>query len=88
MYYVYVLQSELDQGLYISFSGGLAKRLSNHQKGEVRSTVGRRPLKLIYYEAYLFELDALGREHFLKSGSGRKYLDKQLREYFSINQRR
>ena len=37
--------------------------------------------KLIYYEAYIEKRDAIGREKFLKSGSGRKYLNKQLRNY-------
>ena len=38
---------------------------------------------LIYYEAYLEEEDALGREKFLKSGSGRRFLKKQLRHYLA-----
>ena len=84
MYYVYVLQSEADKGLYIGFTADLAKRMSKHNGGGARSTVGRLPLKLIYYEAYLLESDASGRERFLKSGSGRRYLDKQLRGYFSL----
>ena len=36
---------------------------------------------LIYYEAYLEEADALGRERFLKSGGGRRFLKNQLRNY-------
>jgi len=82
MYYVYVLQSQTDHGLYIGFTGNLSKRVVQHNEGESGSTACRRPLKLIYYEAYLLESDALGRERFLKSGSGRRYLDKQLRGYF------
>ena len=58
--------------------------LRQAQRGKaVVATTGRRPLKLIYYEAYLAEEDAKGRERFLKSGSGRKYLDKQLKHYFA-----
>jgi hypothetical protein len=30
---------------------------------------------------YLFKTDALGREKFLKGGSGRTYLKKQLKNY-------
>ena len=36
-----------------------------------------------YYEAYLEEEDALGREQFLKSGSGRRFLKNQLRHYLA-----
>jgi len=38
---------------------------------------------LIYYEAYLERDDALGRERYLKSGSGRKFLKTQLRRYLN-----
>jgi predicted GIY-YIG superfamily endonuclease len=36
---------------------------------------------LVYYESYLNKADALGREKFLKGGSGRTYLKKQLKHY-------
>lgn len=38
--------------------------------------------KLIYAEAYIDKKDALGREKFLKGGSGGKYIKKQLTNYF------
>ncbi len=43
------------------------------------------PWKLIYYEAYLERGDALGRERYLKSGSGRKFLKVQVRHYLDKN---
>ena len=39
------------------------------------------PWQLIYYEAYLNQTDALGREKYLKSGAGRRFLQTQLRRY-------
>ena len=39
----------------------------------LRSTSYRGPWKLIYYEAYLEQADALGRERYLKSGAGRRF---------------
>ena len=83
MFYVYVIQSEADCGLYIGMSGNLRRRLTEHQNGESLSTKGRRPWKLIDYEAYLEKQDASGREIFLKSGGGRRFLDRQLRNHFS-----
>jgi len=47
------------------------------------ATSFRGPWKLIYYEAYLERDDALGRERYLKSGSGRRFLKAQLRHYFA-----
>lgn len=85
MHYVYVLQSAADQGLYIGYSGNLRRRLREHQSGQSSSTSHRGPWELIYYEAYREELDARGREEFLKSGLGRRFLAKQCRHHFSRN---
>ncbi|HJN84915.1 MAG TPA: hypothetical protein QF873_01175 [Patescibacteria group bacterium] len=35
----------------------------------------------MYYEAYRNKMDALGREKFLKSGAGRRFVKKQVRHY-------
>jgi putative endonuclease len=59
--------------------------MGEHKAGKVESTKNRRPLKLIYYEAYLEKDDAENRERFLKSGSGKGYIKKQLRIYFEKN---
>lgn len=83
MHYVYVLQSETYSGLYIGMTSNLRRRFEEHQSGESLSTKGRRPWKVIYYEAYLEMQDAMGREEFLNSGSGRRFLDKQLKNHFS-----
>ena len=83
MFYVYVLQSQSDAGLYIGFSTDLRRRLREHQAGKSFATSYRGPWRLIYYEAYLEEADALGREMFLKSGGGRRFLKVQLRHYLS-----
>ena len=81
MYYVYVLESQKDEGFYIGYSQDLQNRFEAHKKGSVQSTKHRRPLKLIYYKAYVKAKDAKQREMFLKSGSGHKYIKKQLSEY-------
>jgi len=70
MFYVYVLHSIKDNGVYIGFSTNLRTRLRQHQEGENFATSHRRPWKLIYYEAYTEREDAEGREKFLKSGAG------------------
>ena len=46
------------------------------------ATSYRGPWRLIYYEAYLEEADALGREKYLKSGGGRRFMKAQLRHHF------
>ena len=83
MFYVYLLHSVRDAGLYIGYSRDLRRRLSEHQEGASRATSYRGPWNLIYYEAYTEEPDAIGRERCLKSGAGRKLLRSQLRNYFA-----
>jgi putative endonuclease len=78
---VYVLRSEADAGFYIGYTKNLRARLHEHQAGHSFATAHRNPWKLIYYEAYLEQADALGRERYLKSGAGRRFLQSQLKHY-------
>jgi len=82
MFFVYVLYSSLDKKLYIGFTDDINIRIKAHNRGDVDATRYRRPLGLIYYEAYLDKRDAQGRERFLKSGSGHRFLRKQLKNFF------
>jgi putative endonuclease len=81
MHYVYVLRSITDDGFYIGYSANLRKRFKEHVQGGSFATSYRGPWKLIYYEAYLEQRDALGRERYLKSGAGRRFLKAQLKTY-------
>ena len=85
MHYVYVLRLTSDEGFYIGYSANLRKRFQEHVQDDSFATSYRGPWKLIYYEAYLERDDALGRERYLKSGSGRKFLKAQLRHYLGKN---
>ena len=66
MFYVYILKSKKDNKCYIGSTNNLKRRLKEHNDGLVFSTKGRRPLILIYYEAYRSEKDARKREANLK----------------------
>lgn len=74
-FYVYVLFSIKDKGLYIGYCRDIKQRFAQHVHGEVHSTRHRRPVRLIYCEAFINKQDAHGREEFLKSGYGRKQLN-------------
>ena len=78
VHYTYVLLSRLDGRFYIGATGDLRERVKLHSEGRVRSTVHRRPLALVYYEAYLSADDAYRRERYLKSGKGGRYLRTRL----------
>lgn len=84
MFYVYLLECTDDKSWYIGYSSNLKQRVSRHLGGDGARTTGRKGhWQLIYYEAYKNERDAKGRERFLKSGSGRNFLKKQLVNYLN-----
>jgi putative endonuclease len=73
-FYVYVLFSEKDRKLYIGYSSDVYKRFEQHCAGLTISTAPRRPLRLIYFEAHLIKEDALRRESYFKTTSGKRTL--------------
>jgi putative endonuclease len=66
MHYVYLLRSSKDDGFYIGCSESIAMRFEEHRQGKVESTKHRRPLELVYYEAYTEKGVAQERERKLK----------------------
>lgn len=81
VYYTYILKSKRDKKLYIGYTHDLKLRFEQHNSGSVESTKGRRPLKLIYYEACLDKEDAIKREKYLKTHHGRMFIKKRLKSY-------
>lgn len=84
MYYVYVLQSLRDGKFYKGMTADLRKRVKEHNSGKNKSTKYRRPLKIVYYEAYLLKKDAKEREKYLKTSMGKRVLKKQLRNFIKM----
>ncbi len=80
MYYVYVLKSGKDGNLYIGYTTDLRERFQDHQNGRVPSTKPRRPLELIFYEAYKSMADAKRREQYFKTSKGKSSLEMMLRD--------
>ena len=74
MFTVYILLSEKDNKRYIGFTDNLARRLTEHNTGKVKSTKNRHPLKLIYTEQFENKSAAMKREIFFKTHPGRNFL--------------
>ncbi len=70
MYYFYVLYSLRDHKLNKGYSSDLGGRFIKHQLGGTQSTKHRRPLVLIYSEAYETKSEAIRREIWSKSKQG------------------
>ena len=73
MYYVYLLKSRKDNKYYIGSSANLKQRFKEHCNGNVSSTKNRRPLELVYYEAYNDKKIATKRELNLKKHGSAYY---------------
>ena len=76
MYYVYVLESLRDKRKYIGQTNDLDARITLHNRGRVKSTSNRRPLKLIYCEEFASREESVEREKFFKSHAGYNFLCK------------
>ena len=79
MYYVYVLYSLKDKGMYIGQTAHLIQRIKQHQSGKVKSTKSRRPFVLVYMQKANSRAEALQLEAALKTSKGRRILRKRLK---------
>ncbi|MBI2310275.1 GIY-YIG nuclease family protein [Candidatus Collierbacteria bacterium] len=78
------MESLIDKSWYIGFTpDSPLNRLFKHNNKEVYYSKRKAPWKLIYYEAYLLQEDAVSREKFLKSGAGHTFLKKQIKNYLN-----
>ena len=64
---VYILQSLTSTKFYIGCAEDPMLRLSEHQRGQTKSTRGRGPWTLVYQESFQTLFDARRRERQLKS---------------------
>jgi len=77
-YYVYALNAEKDNRIYVGLTKDVKQRLKEHNSGKTFSTKGYRPWTLFYVEEVNSVSDARLREKKLKSGSGKDFLKQQL----------
>ena len=80
MHHVYLIENNARKR-YIGYTTDLRRRLIEHNNHKNVSTAHGQKWKLIYCETYVNKMDALGREKFLKSEAGWRFLKKQLRFY-------
>ena len=85
LYWIYVLESKVDDNKYVGYTSNINQRLKEHADGKVLSTKNRRPFKLIYIEGCLNRSDATRREKYLKTTDGRRFLAKRLKTYYEKN---
>ncbi len=85
MHYVYVLQSlRENRKLYVGRTSDLRERLKQHQARKTWTTQRMLPVRLIFYEAFYIESDAIRREHYFKSSKGKSSLKQVIRDSISF----
>lgn len=79
-WYTYVLLCD-NGSFYKGFTNNLDKRYKRHCSGDgAEYTKKHKPLGVIYYEIFSSEDDAVKREKYFKSGSGRDWLKEKIKE--------
>jgi putative endonuclease len=78
MYFVYVLQSQVDGRLYKGMTNNIERRIYEHNLGKHKSTRPYRLWKIVYSETIENRKEARERELYFKSGFGREFLNKIL----------
>jgi putative endonuclease len=83
MFYLYLLHnldSKSSRRFYVGITKNLDRRVLEHNLGTSNYTSKFGPWKLVYYEAYLNQQDAIDREYKLKHhGKGLSEIKKRLK---------
>ncbi len=77
MQYVYVLLCA-DGQTYTGCTADLRERIQRHSQGHVPATKTRLPVSLIFYSAFNNKYKAFEFEKYLKTGSGRTFINRRL----------
>lgn len=89
MYFTYVLlctdTARKRVGFYTGSSENIPDRLGGHLFKSVKTTKSFDRIELVYYEACLNKTDALVREKQLKTGFGRGYVKRRLKNWIREN---
>jgi putative endonuclease len=82
---IYILYSRNHNKTYVGQTDDIASRLNYHNSGRVKSTKRYTPWEKIYHEIYESRKEAMKRERYFKSRSGRKMISKILNDWKNKN---
>ena len=69
-HYVYIIRSQTSGRRYIGYTSQIENRLDQHNEGLTKSTRGRGPWKMLYFEQFDSKEKALARETEIKKMKG------------------
>ena len=74
MFFVYAIKSLERNYIYVGMTDNIERRLSEHNKGENKSTKAYKPFVKIYSEVFAIRVEARIKEKYFKCGVGKEYL--------------
>lgn len=80
MWTVYILKCS-DGTYYVGCTNDINDRLSRHEKGDIKYTSSRLPIKVVHQSVFFDKYKAYEFEKYLKSGSGRAFAIKRLHSF-------
>jgi len=79
MQYVYILSSTVfRERIYVGVTQDIEKRLHEHNSGKSHYTAKYAPWNVIFYAAFNTQEKALAFEKYLKTGSGRTFINSKI----------
>ncbi len=72
MYYTYILKSRLSNKTFTGSTNNITRRLSEHNRGKIKSSQEYKPYDVILIENFGTALEAKQREDFYKTASGQR----------------
>jgi putative endonuclease len=78
-YYSYVLKSLKNGNLYKGSTDNIEKRIVKHNAGKIKYSSKHLPWKIVLCEEFNSRSEAMKREKWYKTGVGREWIDKQLK---------
>lgn len=73
-YFVYVIKSAEFNYSYVGHTKDLILRIKEHNRGKTRSNKAYKPFNLVYFEKFTTRDEAILRERYFKTGSGRELI--------------
>ena len=77
-HYVYLIKSDNDGSIYTGCTDNIEKRLDEHNAGLSQFTKTKMPWTLKWYAVFFQESEAFSFEQYLKSGSGRAFINQRV----------
>lgn len=81
MFYVYILKSREADKSYVGHTDNLDRRMSEHNSGKHFYTKRYMPWEVLYVEEFENIEEAIKREKYLKTASGRRFIKKVFEKF-------